>query len=86
MQSGPDNQQVNLTPPVPVVIIYLTAVVEEDGEVYFFDDIYGHDASSTRCWPRGRLIRDGWLPAAYPAHVHMNKIGLGVIAHAPTAQ
>ena len=43
MQSGPDNQQVNLTPPVPVVIIYLTAVVEEDGEVYFFDDIYGHD-------------------------------------------
>jgi len=43
MQSGPDNQQVNLKPPVPVVIIYLTAVVEEDGEVYFFDDIYGHD-------------------------------------------
>ncbi len=43
MQSGPDNQQVNLMPPVPVVIIYLTAVVEEDGEVYFFDDIYGHD-------------------------------------------
>ena len=43
MQSGPDNQQVNLTPPVPVVIIYLTAVVEEDGEVYFFNDIYGHD-------------------------------------------
>jgi murein L,D-transpeptidase YcbB/YkuD len=45
MQSGPDNQQVNLTRPVPVVIIYLTAVVEEDGEVYFFDDIYGHDRS-----------------------------------------
>jgi murein L,D-transpeptidase YcbB/YkuD len=43
MQSGPDNQQVNLTPPIPVVIIYLTAVVEEDGEVYFFNDIYGHD-------------------------------------------
>jgi murein L,D-transpeptidase YcbB/YkuD len=43
MQSGPDNQQVNLNRPVPVVIIYLTAVVEENGEVYFFDDIYGHD-------------------------------------------
>jgi murein L,D-transpeptidase YcbB/YkuD len=43
MQSGPDNQQVNLVPPIPVVIIYLTAVVEEDGEVYFFNDIYGHD-------------------------------------------
>ncbi len=43
MQSGPDNQQVNLTRPVPVVIIYLTALVEENGEVYFFNDIYGHD-------------------------------------------
>jgi murein L,D-transpeptidase YcbB/YkuD len=43
MQSGPDNQQVNLEKPVPVVIIYLTAVVEENGEVEFFDDIYGHD-------------------------------------------
>jgi murein L,D-transpeptidase YcbB/YkuD len=43
MQSGPDNQQVNLTQPVPVVIIYLTALVEENGEVYFFNDIYGHD-------------------------------------------
>jgi murein L,D-transpeptidase YcbB/YkuD len=37
MQSGPDNQQVNLTQPVPVVIIYLTALVEENGEVYFHD-------------------------------------------------
>jgi murein L,D-transpeptidase YcbB/YkuD len=43
MQSGPDNQQVNLNPQVPVVIIYLTALVEENGEVYFFNDIYGHD-------------------------------------------
>jgi L,D-transpeptidase YcbB len=43
MLSGPDYQQVNLEKPVPVVIIYLTAVVEENGEVYFFDDIYGQD-------------------------------------------
>ncbi len=45
MQSGPDNQQVNLTIPVPVVILYITAVAEENGEVYFFNDIYGHDKS-----------------------------------------
>jgi murein L,D-transpeptidase YcbB/YkuD len=45
MQSGPDNQQVNLTTPVPVVIGYFTAVVEEDGEIFFFNDIYGHDKS-----------------------------------------
>ena len=43
MQSGPDNQQINLGIPVPVVIAYLTAVVEENGDVYFFNDIYGHD-------------------------------------------
>jgi murein L,D-transpeptidase YcbB/YkuD len=45
MQSGPDNQQVNLSTPVPVVIAYLTAIVEENGEVYFFDDIYGLDGA-----------------------------------------
>jgi L,D-transpeptidase YcbB len=45
MQSGPDNQQVNLVTPVPVVILYITAVAEENGEVYFFNDIYGHDKS-----------------------------------------
>ncbi len=53
MQSGPDNQQVNLAPPVPVVIIYLTAVVEEDGEVYFFNDIYGHDQTLNAVLAKG---------------------------------
>lgn len=43
MNSGPNNQQVNLQTPVPVLILYVTAVVEEDGTVHFFDDIYGHD-------------------------------------------
>jgi murein L,D-transpeptidase YcbB/YkuD len=52
-QSGPDNQQVNLTRAVPVVIIYPTAVVEEDGEVYFFDDIYGHDRSLNAVLAKG---------------------------------
>ena len=45
MESGPDNQQENLTTPVPVILIYMTAVVDEDGQVYFYDDIYGHDQS-----------------------------------------
>jgi murein L,D-transpeptidase YcbB/YkuD len=43
MDSGSDNRQVNLQATVPVLILYVTAVVEEDGGVYFFDDIYGHD-------------------------------------------
>jgi murein L,D-transpeptidase YcbB/YkuD len=43
MDSGKDNRQVNLTVPVPVLLLYVTAVAEEDGTVHFFDDIYGHD-------------------------------------------
>ena len=43
MDSGKDNRQVNLKVAVPVLILYVTAVAEEDGTVHFFDDIYGHD-------------------------------------------
>ena len=57
MQSGPDNQQVNLTRQVPVVIVYLTAIVEENGEVYFYDDIYGHDASLNDALAKGQPYR-----------------------------
>jgi murein L,D-transpeptidase YcbB/YkuD len=44
MHKGKDNVRVNLAFPVPVLIIYDTAVVEENGEIHFFQDIYGHDA------------------------------------------
>jgi murein L,D-transpeptidase YcbB/YkuD len=54
MQSGPDNQRVSLAKPVPVLIVYLTAMVEEDGEIYFFDDIYGHDRSLNAALAKGR--------------------------------
>jgi murein L,D-transpeptidase YcbB/YkuD len=43
MQSGPDNHQVNLKKPLPIVIFYLTADYGEDGQMHFFDDIYGYD-------------------------------------------
>jgi L,D-transpeptidase YcbB len=36
-------QQVNLTRTIPVLVVYASAVVEEDGQVFFFVDIYGHD-------------------------------------------
>ncbi|HSY58162.1 MAG TPA: L,D-transpeptidase family protein, partial [Terriglobales bacterium] len=42
MSTG-SNQQVNLPRPIPVLIIYGTVVVPEDGLVHFYDDIYGHD-------------------------------------------
>ncbi len=45
MQHGPNNITVNLTRPVPILIIYATAVIRKDGGVNFYKDIYGHDAS-----------------------------------------
>lgn len=53
MTSGPDNVQVNLDKPIPVLILYSTAFVEPDGEVRFFDDIYGHDASLAKVLANG---------------------------------
>ena len=44
MDSGPDNTNVRLAKPVPVYILYGTAVAYPGNEVHFYDDIYGHDA------------------------------------------
>jgi murein L,D-transpeptidase YcbB/YkuD len=53
MNHGRDSQQVNLAQKIPVVIIYATAVVLPDGEVKFFQDIYGHDAHLVKALARG---------------------------------
>ena len=34
---------VPLTEPIPVIVAYLTALVDETGTVYFYRDIYGRD-------------------------------------------
>jgi murein L,D-transpeptidase YcbB/YkuD len=36
--------QVNLKEPIPVLLVYGTAVVVDDGEVHFYPDIYGYDS------------------------------------------
>jgi murein L,D-transpeptidase YcbB/YkuD len=43
--NGGATQQVNLAHRIPVLIVYGTVIVTEDGTVHFYDDIYGHDAS-----------------------------------------
>jgi murein L,D-transpeptidase YcbB/YkuD len=53
MESGKDNVQVNLTRPVPVLILYGTAVVDEQDQVHFFDDLYGYDASLEKVLAKG---------------------------------
>src|SRR5438876_9453086 len=66
MQGGEDNFQVNLTKPIPVLILYGTAVVDEEGRVHFFDDLYGHDAALEKVRSEERRVgkecRSGWAP------------------------
>jgi murein L,D-transpeptidase YcbB/YkuD len=53
MQNGPDAQQVNLAHPIQVLIMYATVVVQDDGTVHFYDDIYGHDAALQKVLAKG---------------------------------
>jgi murein L,D-transpeptidase YcbB/YkuD len=50
---GSPNQQVNLAQPIPVLIVYGTVIVTEDGLVHFYDDIYGHDAALEKVLAKG---------------------------------
>lgn len=53
MNNGPDNRQVNLKTPLPIVIFYMTAEVEEEGDVHFFDDIYHYDEQMEKVLEKG---------------------------------
>jgi murein L,D-transpeptidase YcbB/YkuD len=54
MQTGRNNYQVDLSNPIPVLILYGTAIVDDQDEVHFFEDIYGHDATLKRALAKGR--------------------------------
>jgi len=53
MTSGKDNVTAKLTTPIPVFIVYATALAYENDEVHFYDDIYGHDASLAKALAKG---------------------------------
>jgi len=53
MEEGSDNVTVTLKQPVPVFIVYATALAYENGEVHFYHDIYGHDAKLTQALAKG---------------------------------
>lgn len=53
MQTGSDNQAVTLTQPIPVFIVYATALAYDNGEVHFYNDIYGHDARLAEALAKG---------------------------------
>jgi murein L,D-transpeptidase YcbB/YkuD len=51
--NGTMTQQVNLTHPFPVLILYATVIVLDDGVVHFYDDIYGYDAALEKALAKG---------------------------------
>jgi murein L,D-transpeptidase YcbB/YkuD len=53
MERGNDNVAVTLNRQVPVFIVYATALAYENGEVHFYDDIYGHDATLAKTLTKG---------------------------------
>jgi len=53
MNGSASNQQVNLAHPIPVLIVYATVIVTEDGTVHFYDDIYGHDGTLEKILQKG---------------------------------
>jgi len=53
MNSGPDSYTVSLKTPLPIVIFYATAIVAEDGQTHFFDDLYGYDQKLNEVLSKG---------------------------------
>ncbi len=53
MNNGSNNRTVSLKNPLPIVIFYLTARVDDDNQVDFFDDLYGYDASMQKVFAKG---------------------------------
>jgi L,D-transpeptidase YcbB len=51
-------QQVNLTQEIPVLIVYGTAIVKEDGQTYFFDDLYGFDQQLGKLFAQAYATRN----------------------------
>jgi murein L,D-transpeptidase YcbB/YkuD len=50
---APENVYVRLKESIPIFIVYATAVAFDNGEVHFFEDIYGHDATLENALAQG---------------------------------
>jgi len=57
MESGRDDVAVTLKQRVPVLIVYGTAIAYGDGEVHFYDDLYGHDARLAQALAKAEAAR-----------------------------
>ena len=53
VMNGTQTVRVDLDQPIPVLIVYGTAIASANGEVHFYDDIYGYDAELERMLAKG---------------------------------
>ncbi len=51
---GTKTMRISVSRPVAVYVLYQTAVVAPEGTVYFYDDLYGHDATLAQTLARSR--------------------------------
>ncbi|HKM82682.1 MAG TPA: L,D-transpeptidase family protein [Terriglobia bacterium] len=51
--NGSKTEEVTLAHPIPVLIVYGTVTVSEDGTVHFYEDIYRHDAALEQALEKG---------------------------------
>ncbi|MBZ5506157.1 MAG: L,D-transpeptidase family protein [Acidobacteriia bacterium] len=51
--NGADSVRVDLPVPIPVLVLYGTALVDENEEVHFFEDVYGQDKKLEQALARG---------------------------------
>jgi murein L,D-transpeptidase YcbB/YkuD len=79
-----ETRTIPLPTPVPVRIVYRTAVAERDGTVRLFPDLYGLDAPLLRALDRP--VGSSAAPAAEAAGVEMDEAGGAVDADAPALE
>jgi murein L,D-transpeptidase YcbB/YkuD len=65
--AGPGPNEVELTNRIPVHLSYFTAVAGDEGQLRFYDDLYGHDARVTAALAGRSLPPDVVADASEPA-------------------
>lgn len=68
-ENGAKPLLVNLPQPIPVLIVYGTAIARATGEVDFYADIYGHDAALDELLRKGYPCSD-WKPTSVVCDRH----------------
>ncbi len=58
MNDGPNNRTVRLPKAIPVLFFYNTVIADDNGEIFFFRDIYGYDRQLLAALQRGYPYTD----------------------------